>query len=190
MSNTSYAAVGIPYFFIRFFEKTLLPSMMAAFALGPKHLMPASSSASTQPSTSGSSGATTAKSIPFSVANAVICSISFAPMFTQTASAAMPPFPGSAYMTSTSGFCFIFLMMACSLPPPPTTITFNVYVSFPAASVCVNYPDTSNREFPLELLNAAPFDRAAVLCPSIARRSGLCSDPAGSGAPCDQKISF
>ena len=59
-SNTSYSAVGMPYFFIRFLEKTLLPSMMAAQALGPKQGIPFSSKASTQPRTRGSSGATTA----------------------------------------------------------------------------------------------------------------------------------
>ncbi len=31
----------MPYFFIRSFEKTLLPSMIAAFASGPKQGMPA-----------------------------------------------------------------------------------------------------------------------------------------------------
>ena len=50
----------MPYFFIRFFEKTLLPSIIAAFLRGPKQGMPRLSSLSTQPSTSGSSGVTTA----------------------------------------------------------------------------------------------------------------------------------
>ena len=59
-SKTAYAAVGIPYFFIRFFAKTLLPSMIAAFFRGPKQGIPMASSSSTHPSTSGSSGATTA----------------------------------------------------------------------------------------------------------------------------------
>ena len=39
-SKTSYAAVGMPYFFIRFLEKTLLPSMIAASLRGPKQGMP------------------------------------------------------------------------------------------------------------------------------------------------------
>ena len=68
----------MPYFFIRFLEKTLLPSMIAAFARGPKAGMPMASNASTAPSTSGSSGATTAKSIAFSFANAVMPAMSFA----------------------------------------------------------------------------------------------------------------
>ena len=122
--NTSYCAVGMPYFFIRFLEKTLLPSMMAAALFGPKAGIPASCSASTQPNTSGSSGATTAKSIFCSFANLTIPSISLAPMSTQVASAAMPPFPGKAKISSTFLFSFSFLMMACSLPPPPTTSSF------------------------------------------------------------------
>ena len=58
--NTSYFAVGMPYFFIKFLENTLLPSMIAAALLGPKQGTPTSFNASTAPRTSGSSGATTA----------------------------------------------------------------------------------------------------------------------------------
>ena len=43
-------------------ENTLLPSMAAALASGPKQGMPAACRASTAPSTKGSSGATTTKS--------------------------------------------------------------------------------------------------------------------------------
>ena len=57
--NTSYFAVGMPYFFIRSLLNTLLASMRAAAALGPKAGMPASASLSTRPRASGSSGATT-----------------------------------------------------------------------------------------------------------------------------------
>ena len=123
-SNTSYAAVGMPYFFIRFLEKTLLPSRIAAFLSGPKQGIPIAFSASTIPRTKGSSGATTAKSMPFSFAKATPPSTSFAAISTQVASLAMPPLPGSAYSSVTCGFSLIFLMMACSLPPPPTTIIF------------------------------------------------------------------
>ena len=56
----SYAAVGMPYFFIRFLENALLPSMIAAAAFGPKQGIPFSFRRSTQPKTNGSSGATTA----------------------------------------------------------------------------------------------------------------------------------
>ena len=59
-SNTSYAAVGMPYFFMRFLEKILLASITAAFLSGPKALMPSALRASTAPIARGSSGATTA----------------------------------------------------------------------------------------------------------------------------------
>ena len=95
-SKTSYAAVGMPYFFMRSLEKTLLPSRIAAALFGPKHGMPTASRRSTAPRTRGSSGATTAKPICFSTAKAVMASRSFAPMSVQTASAAMPPLPGAA----------------------------------------------------------------------------------------------
>ena len=80
VSAVKNSAVGIPYFFIRSLEKTLLPSMMAAFASGPKQGIPAASSASTAPSTSGSSGATTAKSMLWVLAKSTCAEISFAPI--------------------------------------------------------------------------------------------------------------
>ena len=58
--KVSYRAVGIPYRFIRSLAKALLPSRMAALALGPKQGIPTSFSRSTQPRTRGSSGVTTA----------------------------------------------------------------------------------------------------------------------------------
>jgi hypothetical protein len=84
----------------------LLPSITAALRDGPKHFIFASSSKSTAPRHNGSSGATTAKSILFSTAKSRIFSISLAFIGTQTASAAMPPFPGSAKISVTSGFFF------------------------------------------------------------------------------------
>ena len=78
LSNTSYFAVGILYFFIRFFENTLLPSIIAADLSGPNVLKPSALSASTIPRTSGSSGATTTKSAFISFASATIPSISVA----------------------------------------------------------------------------------------------------------------
>ena len=120
----SYAAVGMPYLRIRSFEKTLLPSRIAARLLGPKQAMPRASSASTAPSTRGSSGATTAKSTSLSTANATMPAMSVAAMSTQVASRAIPPLPGSAYSVVTSGFLARALTRACSRPPPPTTMTF------------------------------------------------------------------
>ena len=114
----------MPYFFIKFLENTLLPSIIAAFLFGPKQGIPIAFKASTAPSTNGSSGATTAKSIAFSFAKSTIPSMSFAPIFTQVASAAIPPLPGSAKISVTSLFSLSFLMMVCSRPPPPTTKIF------------------------------------------------------------------
>ena len=95
-SKTSYFAVGMLKFLIRSFENALLPSIIAALLLGPKHGIPFPSSSSTMPSTSGSSGATIAKSIFSLMAKSLTASISVALMSTHTASFAMPPFPGRA----------------------------------------------------------------------------------------------
>ncbi|OPZ68781.1 MAG: hypothetical protein BWY81_00714 [Firmicutes bacterium ADurb.Bin467] len=95
-SNTSNRAVGMPYFCISRFENALLASISAARASGPKHGMPSACSRSTAPSASGSSGATTAKSIALSPAKRAMPSMSVALIGTHTASFAMPPFPGSA----------------------------------------------------------------------------------------------
>ena len=78
LSNTLYSAVGILYFCISSFEKTLEPSIIAAFARGPNVLNPASLRASTIPATSGSSGATTTKSALISLAKFTTPSISVA----------------------------------------------------------------------------------------------------------------
>ena len=119
--KVSYSAVGMPYFFIRFFEKTLLLSMIAALARGPNALIPLAINVSTMPSANGSSGATNTKSTAFSFENATIPSLSIALILIHSASFAIPPFPGAAYILSTFGLSFSFLIMACSLPPLPTT---------------------------------------------------------------------
>ena len=83
------------YFSIRPLEKTLLDSMTAALARGPKAGTPAASMASTMPRARGSSGATTAKSMPWEAAQATITSTSSALMGTHRATWAMPPLPGA-----------------------------------------------------------------------------------------------
>ena len=93
--NTSYLAVGILYFFIRFFEKTFEASIIAAFALGPNARIPSACIASTIPSASGSSGATKTRSILFSLANLTMFSLSITPIFTSSASREIPPLPGA-----------------------------------------------------------------------------------------------
>ena len=96
-SNTWYWAVGMWYFCIRSLAKTLLDSIRAALASGPKQGMPAAWRASTHPRARGSSGATTAKSTARLRAKATMPPMSVAPISgTQTASAAMPPLPGRA----------------------------------------------------------------------------------------------
>ena len=96
-SNTSYRAVGMWYFFIRSLAKTLLASIRAALASGPKQGMPMAWSRSTHPRASGSSGATTAKPMAWEAAKSTMASMSVAAISgTHTASAAMPPLPGRA----------------------------------------------------------------------------------------------
>src|SRR3954449_6215519 len=86
--------------------------------------MPASSSASTAPATSGASGPTTTRSAPASRAAATIPGTSSAPTGRHsTWSRAMPALPGAQ---STSGRCGLrsrARTRACSRPPPPTTRT-------------------------------------------------------------------
>ena len=122
--KVSYAAVGMPYFFIRSFENALEPSRIAALALGPKARRPAASKASTAPAASGSSGATTVKSISCSFAKATSLSNSITPIFTHSATSAIPALPGAQYIFSTFGLFASFHAIACSLPPPPTIKIF------------------------------------------------------------------
>ena len=95
--KTSYFAVGMPYFVMSSFAKILLLSIKAAFFSGPKHFTPASASRrSTAPRASGSSGATTAKSIALSFANETMLSMSSAEILTHSAIFEIPPLPGRA----------------------------------------------------------------------------------------------
>ena len=119
LSKTSYSAVGMLYFFIRSFEKTLLASITAALAFGPKALMPAASNASTIPAASGSSGATNARSMLLSFANCTIFSLSITGISTQILSREIPPLPGAVYSFVTCGLSSSFFTSACSLPPEP-----------------------------------------------------------------------
>ena len=121
LSKTSYFAVGILYFFISFLENTLLPSMIAAFFLGPKVLNPLACKASTIPSTSGSSGATTTISTFSFCARATTPSISVALTSKHFAYFDIPPFPGVQYSLPTFFDWASFIIIACSRPPPPTT---------------------------------------------------------------------
>ena len=80
------------------------------------------------PMARGSSGATTAKSTPWFAAKLAMPSISVAFMLTHTASCARPALPGRANISDAWGFSFSLRMIACSRPPPPTTMIFMRYL--------------------------------------------------------------
>ena len=128
--NVSYFAVGMWYFFINSLENALLASMTAALALGPKAGMPAFSRASTIPKARGSSGATTTKSMAFSLAQLTMPSTSVAFTATHCAAWAIPPLPGAQNSSVTLGDWASFQQMACSRPPEPTTKIFMKRASF------------------------------------------------------------
>ena len=95
--NTSYLAVGILYFFMRFFEKDLEPSISAAACTGPKALIPAALKASTAPLVNGTSGPTTASSTFFSCASLTRAALSVMDTPSMhSASSAIPGLPGTA----------------------------------------------------------------------------------------------
>src|SRR5438270_5231365 len=101
--------------------KALEPSSAAAALLGPKAAIPAASSASTRPATSGASGPTTTKSIAALRQNPIKPAVSLAATVTHSASSAMPALPGAQYTRSTNGEAAIAQASACSRPPDPTT---------------------------------------------------------------------
>jgi hypothetical protein len=75
------------------FANTLLVSSCAAYLDGPNIFNPSASNLSTTPSESGTSGPTTVKSIPFSLANFRIESTSSAFILTASAILFMPALP-------------------------------------------------------------------------------------------------
>ena len=119
-----YLAVGKLCLVIKSFENALLPSNLAHFLLGPNTFNPCDSKTSVIPITSGTSGPTTVISISFSFANLASLSISESPIFTHSATSAIPGFPGAQYIFSTFFSLLNFQQIACSLPPPPTTNIF------------------------------------------------------------------
>ena len=78
------AAVGMPYFSMNFWEKTLEDSNCAAFWFAPQIRRPFFWNKSTMPSASGLSGPTTVRSIFFSCAKASSLGKSSAPMLTHS----------------------------------------------------------------------------------------------------------
>src|SRR5580693_9215194 len=111
------AAVGMPASAITCLAKDLEPSIMAAWADGPKQAMPASRSASAAPATSGASGPITTRSGPSLRANARIASGDSAVSGWTSASSAMPGLPGAACTSEGLSARTI----ACSRPPDPMT---------------------------------------------------------------------
>ncbi len=94
--HTVASAVGIAYFRMNSFEKTFDPSSSAARRVGPKMSMPRFWNSSTIPRVRGSSGPTTVRSIFSFSAKSASSMISATPMATQSATWAMPAFPGAA----------------------------------------------------------------------------------------------
>src|SRR5208282_216519 len=107
----------------RSLAKPLEPSSAAALAVGPKAAIPADSSLSTSPPTSGVSGPITTKSIFSFLHSLRMPSLSVAAISTQAASSAMPGLPGAQNSASHKGEEEIAQHSACSRPPEPTTST-------------------------------------------------------------------
>ena len=81
-ANVAARAVGMPYFSMKFCEKTFDDSNCAAFWFGPQMRRPFGWNKSTMPSASGLSGPTTVRSGFFSLAKASNCGKSSARMST------------------------------------------------------------------------------------------------------------
>ena len=93
--KTAYSPVGIPYFFIRFFEKVLLPSSSAAAFEGPKTRRPSFSKKSVIPSQRGCSGPTTVRSTDSFFTNSASELKSPTLIATHSAWRLIPAFPGA-----------------------------------------------------------------------------------------------
>ena len=122
--QTTQAAVGTRCRFMKSLAKILLPSRRAAAAPGPTTGSPWDRKRSTMPSTRGSSGPTTVRSMERSRANWVNPARSSTASGTFSAMEAVPPFPGAQKTLSTREERQIFQASACSRPPDPMTRTF------------------------------------------------------------------
>ena len=92
--NTLYSAVGIRYFFMKSFEKTLLDSSCAAAFVGPTILLPSFSNISTMPFERGSSGPTIVRSIHSYLTKSRRASKLSGPTSIHSARSEIPAFPG------------------------------------------------------------------------------------------------
>ncbi|MPN58761.1 hypothetical protein SDC9_206474 [bioreactor metagenome] len=120
----------MPYLFISCFENTLLPSILAAAAIGPKEEIPSAARRSQSPMTSGSSGVTNTRDTFLFFAAATIPSRSVAFTGTHSAISEMPPLPGAQYSLPHFSLFLSAAQTACSLPPPPTTSMSSFSIAF------------------------------------------------------------
>mmetsp|Transcript_24736 Transcript_24736/g.33944 ORF Transcript_24736/g.33944 Transcript_24736/m.33944 type:complete len:218 (-) Transcript_24736:595-1248(-) len=129
------SAVGRPWRAMNSLDHALEPSSCAARAEGPKHKMCSCRSMSASPSTRGCSGPTTTSDTCCSRAKHTMPAKSSAAMDTFPHCAApgvfshsfpsrwVPKLPGHTEILRTKGLFSRLTVMACSRPPPPTTIT-------------------------------------------------------------------
>ncbi|MPN34047.1 hypothetical protein SDC9_181539 [bioreactor metagenome] len=120
----SKSEVGMPCLFMNCLEKALLPSRRAPEAPGPMTRMPAARSASAVPATRGASGPMKTSSMPSSRQSPTMaCGSQGSPAW-QRASFAIPGLPGQQCSPPVIFDWENAWTTACSLPPPPNTITF------------------------------------------------------------------
>src|SRR6204780_5799559 len=107
----------MPYLAQRSLVKPLEPSSAAALAVGPKAAMPAASSLSTSPPTSGDSGPITTKSIFSFLQSLRMPSLSEMAISTQAPPSGMPGLPGAQNSASHNAEEENAQHSACSHPP-------------------------------------------------------------------------
>ncbi len=93
--KVSYAAVGMPWRFMKFLENAFELSSCAAALVGPKMRRPCARNTSTTPAASGPSGPTTVSVIFSAMAKAASACGSVMSTLTSRRSAAVPPLPGA-----------------------------------------------------------------------------------------------
>ncbi len=123
VSQTVNRAVGTPASSMTDLANTFDPSRRALAAVGPNVRMPAASSRSARPATSGASGPITTRSAAIRPASSVRPSRSSTATSCTSAMVAIPGFPGAACSSPSSGEERSFQASACSRPPDPTTRT-------------------------------------------------------------------
>src|SRR6266700_2770955 len=100
--------------------KLLELSSLPAALVGPNALKPAALRSSTMPAAIGASGPTTTRSTALALQKSITAAWSVISSGTQSASWAIPAFPGAHQSRVTSGEAAIFQASACSRPPEPS----------------------------------------------------------------------